>query len=162
MKCIHGAAMTRDLRSWWEPCSEESEAAQHVLNRADSWLSTTRLSLCVHLTVSLSPVTEHSLRARVSLTAIRKPSSQSGPRNSYRRPLILIRPLSPSLIPQQQQPVMRAEGSYSIPHEQLTGFFYRFMKTEDYVSIIKVFGWVTGWETLTLVIIKKNQLFFHV
>lgn len=42
--------------------------------------------LCVRSTMSLSPATEYSLRARTPLTTIWKSSSQPGPLNSYRHP----------------------------------------------------------------------------
>lgn len=34
------------LRIWWEPCREKSGAAQRGLSQADSWLSTSLLSVC--------------------------------------------------------------------------------------------------------------------
>lgn len=84
-KCGSQVAVTPDLRSWWELFSAESGSST-ACTKLDGQLTQHLLCcLCAHSTMSLSPVTEYSLRAWTPLTTIRK-SSRPRPWNCCRHP----------------------------------------------------------------------------
>lgn len=115
--------VTPDLRSWWEPCGEESGAVQRVLSQEDSWLSNSPV-VCVLTRQSLYPRWQNTASGpEHPLTTIWKSSSQPGSWNSYRHPWSWSDPYLPSLSLHTNTSWIREEAGVSnyhiVPYHQV-------------------------------------------